>query len=53
MITRKSNHYKITAVNYYLVEDKIQEEFCKNFKCYSISLMLWVKRYKKDENVDS
>ena len=25
----KSNDYKITAVNYYLVEDKTQEEVCK------------------------
>ena len=29
MTTRKSNDYKITAVNYYLVEDKTQEEVCK------------------------
>ena len=26
MTTRKSNDYKITAVNYYLVEDKPQKE---------------------------
>ena len=26
MTTRKSNDYKITAVNYYLVEDKTQKE---------------------------
>jgi transposase-like protein len=52
MTTRKSNDYKITAVNYYLVEDKTQEEVCKIFKCNSRSLMRWVERYKKDGNVD-
>ena len=50
--TRKSNDYKITAVNYYLVEDKTQEEVCKIFKCNPRSLMRWVKKYKKDGNVD-
>jgi len=38
MTTRKSNDYKITAVNYYLVEDKTQEEVCKIFKCNSVGL---------------
>jgi transposase len=52
MPTRKSNDYKITAVNYYLVEDKTQEEVCKIFKCNPRSLMRWVERYKKDGNVD-
>ena len=31
MTTRKSPDYKLTAVNYYLVEDKTQE-VCKIFK---------------------
>ena len=44
--------YKITAVNYYLVEDKTQEEVCKIFKCNPRSLMRWVERYKKDGNVN-
>uniref|UniRef100_A0A6C0JJB2 Uncharacterized protein n=1 Tax=viral metagenome TaxID=1070528 RepID=A0A6C0JJB2_9ZZZZ len=52
MTTRKSNDYKITAVNYYLVEDKTQEEICKIFKCNTRSLMRWVERYKKDGNVN-
>jgi len=52
MTTRKSNDYKITAVNYYLVEDKTQEEVCKIFNCNPRSLMRWVERYKKDGNVD-
>jgi len=49
---RKSNDYKLTAVNHYLVEDKSQEEICKIFKCSRRSLMRWVDRYEKDGNVD-
>ena len=52
MPTHKSNDYKLTAVQYYLVEDKTQEEVCKIFKCSPRSLMRWVERYKKDGNVD-
>lgn len=52
MPTHKSNDYKITAVQYYLVEDKTQEEVCKIFKCSPRSLMRWVERYKKEGNVD-
>ena len=51
MTTRKSNDYKITAVNYYLVEDKSQEEVCKIFKCSARSLMRWVDKYKKDGEI--
>ena len=52
MPTHKSEDYKLTAVQYYLVEDKTQEEVCKIFKCSPRSLMRWVERYKKDGNVD-
>ena len=52
MYIRKSNDYKLTAVNHYLVEDKSQEEICKIFKCSRRSLMRWVDRYEKDGNVD-
>jgi len=51
-MTYKSNDYKLSAVNYYLVEDKTQEEVCKIFKCSRRSLIRWVERYKKDGNVD-
>ena len=51
-MTYKSNDYKLSAVNYYLVEDKTQEEVCKIFKCSRRSLMRWVERYKKDGNVN-
>jgi hypothetical protein len=30
-MSRKSYDYKLSAVNYYLVEDKTQEEVCKIF----------------------
>jgi len=52
MTTRKSTDYKLTAVNYYLVEDKTQDEVCKIFKCSRKSLMRWVDRYENDGNVD-
>ena len=44
---QKSSDYKETAVQYYLVEDKSQEEVCKIFKCSRRSLMRWVDKYKK------
>ena len=52
MPTHKSNDYKLTAVQYYLVEDKTQEEVCKIFKCSRRSLMRCVEIYKKDGNVE-
>ena len=52
MPTHKSNDYKLTAVQYYLVEDKTQEEVCKILKCSPRSLMRWVERYNKEGNVD-
>jgi len=33
MKNQKSNDYKLTAVQYYLVEDTSQEEIFKIFKC--------------------
>ena len=48
MPTHKSNDYKLTAVQYYLVEDKTQQEVCKIFKCSPRSLMRWVNQYKKE-----
>ena len=38
----KSDDYKLTAVQYYLVEDITQKEVCKIFKCSPRSLMRWV-----------
>jgi transposase len=48
---QKSNDYKETAVQYYLVEDKTQEEVCKIFKCSRRSLMRWVKKYKTNGKI--
>jgi transposase-like protein len=48
----KSEDYKYTAVQYYLVEDKTQVEVCKIFHCSPRSLMRWVKQYKKTGNVN-
>jgi len=39
MPTHKSEDYKLSAVEYYLTEDKSQEEVCKIFKYSARSLM--------------
>jgi transposase len=52
MPSHKSNDYKLTAVQYYLLEDKSQLETCRIFKCSPRSLMSWVERYKKEGNVN-
>ena len=33
MTAHKSENYKLYVVEYYLTEDKTQEEVCKMFKC--------------------
>ena len=38
----KSEDFKLSAVEYYLVGDKSQLEVCKIFKCSPRSLMRWV-----------
>jgi transposase-like protein len=52
MTHHKSEDYKERAVQYYLVEDKSQEEVCKIFECSRRSLMRWVNLYKKHSNVE-
>ena len=47
----KSNNYKLNAVDYYLTEDKSQEEVCKIFKYSPRSLMRWVNVYNKDREI--
>lgn len=47
MPSHKSEDYKLSTVNYYLTEDKSQEDVCKIFKCYTRSLIRWVYKYKK------
>ena len=46
MPTHKSEDYKLSAVEYYLTEDKTQEEVCKIFKCSTQSLLIWLKVLK-------
>jgi len=39
MPIHKNEDYKLSAVEYYLIEDKTPEEVCKIFKCSSRSLL--------------
>lgn len=48
---QKSSDYKETATQYYLVDDKSQEEVCKFFKCSRRSFMRWVEKYKTDGKI--
>ena len=52
MTNHKSEDYKLTAVEYYLIEDKSQEEVCKIFNCTPRSLMRWVDKYQETGNVE-
>jgi transposase len=47
----KSEDYKLSAVEYYLVGDKSQLEVCKIFKCSPRSLMRWVGKYEKEGEI--
>ena len=38
----KSYDYKLNAVDYYLTEDKSQEEVCKIFKCSPRRSLLFI-----------
>ena len=47
MPTHRSEDYKLSTVEYYLTEDKTQEEVCKIFKCSPRSLLRWVNKYNE------
>jgi transposase len=47
----KSEDYKSSAVEYYLVGDKSQLEVCEIFKCSPRSLMRWVEKYENDGEI--
>ena len=49
MPIHKSEDYKLSVVEYYLTEDKTQEEVCKIFKCSARSLLRWVDKYNKNK----
>jgi len=46
----KSEDFKIIAVEYYLDNNKTQEEVCNIFKCSIRSLMRWVERYENEDS---
>lgn len=45
MTKHKSEDYKLSAVEYYLVSDNTQEKVCEIFKCSVRSLLRWVEKY--------
>ena len=47
MPKHKSEDYKKSAVEYYLVTDKTQEAVCRIFKCSVRSLLRWAEKYKR------
>ena len=47
----KSEDYKKSAVEYYLVGDKSQLEVCEIFKCSARSLMRWIDKYEKEGEI--
>ena len=51
-MSHKSEYYKLTAVQHYLVEDKSQEEICQIFQCSRRSLMRWVAKYNENGNLE-
>ena len=51
MYNHKSEDYKLSAVEYYLTEDKTQEEVCKIFKCSARSLLRWVDKYNENGEI--
>jgi transposase len=51
MPPHKSEDYKISAVEYFLISDETQEQVCKIYKCSVRSLMRWVERYEKENSI--
>ena len=51
MPSHKSEDYKISAVKYFLVANKTQEQVCQIFKCSVRSLMRWIDRYDKENSI--
>ena len=47
----KSEDYKISAVKYYINNDKSLDEVCEIFDCSRKSLYRWVKRYNNIETL--
>jgi transposase len=47
----KTEDYKISAVEYFLISDESQTDVCKIFKCSPRSLLRWVKRYTEEGEI--
>jgi transposase-like protein len=47
----KTQDYKISAVKYYLKENKSLDEVSDIFSCKKQSLFKWVNTYKKDKSI--
>ena len=50
-MTHKSEDYKISAVKYYINNNKSLDEVCEIFECSRKSLYRWVKRYNEIETL--
>lgn len=51
MPKRKSEDYKISAVEYYLDYDTSYAETCRIFKCSERSLKRWIDKYEKEQSI--
>jgi transposase len=51
MPDHKTEDYKQSAVDYYLVGDNTQEEVCQIFKCSVRSLMHWVDKFENNGEI--
>jgi len=50
-MTHKSEDYKISAVKYYINNNKSLDKVCEIFECSRKSLYRWVKRYNEIETL--
>jgi len=51
-MTHKSEDYKISAVKYYINNNKSLDKVCEIFECSRKSLYRWVKRYNEIETLE-
>ena len=47
----KTEDYIISAVKYYIKDNKSLDEVCNIFSCKKQSLSRWVNRYKNDKTI--
>ena len=51
MPTQHTEDYKLSAVKYYLKNNKNMRETCEIFDCKFQSLARWINRYEEQENI--